>query len=663
MILRKFFLLTFSAFLFFNLSAQKQDDRVLLTIGSEPVTVSEFLYVYNKNNNQNTIDNKTMPEYLEMFINYRLKVMEAEKIGMDTIKEFVNELAGYRAQLAKPYLTDSEVNDKILKEAYERLQWDIRASHIMIAIPENVSEDDSIAKAAYTRLMDIRKKAMGGMDFSKLAILYSDDPSAKDQEASASQPARKGNGGDLGYFTAFYMVYPFETAAYNTKVGEISLPIRTKYGYHIIKVTDRIPALGNIHVEHIFAKVNEIEPDGDAKAQKRIQEIAAEIESGKIVFEEAAKKYSDDPGSASKGGELNPFEVTRMVPEFIKAISEIEGEGKISKPVKTSYGWHLIKLLDLRKVPPYNEYESTLKDKVSRDTRANRSKEVAIENFKKQYAFKENQKNLQKFYNTVDSSIFTSSWTASKAANLNLTLFTLAKKKYSTTDFANYLEKNQKIKKMGTIRFVVKEIYNSWVNQIILDYKNSQLEKEFYDFRMLVNEYHDGILLFNISDERIWSKAIKDTAGLEQFYDSHATNYLWKERVDADVYRCKNDTIATKLREMLAKGLTLDTIYKTLNSNSQLSLGFERGKFETGDNKAVDLAPRQAGLSQNILVDNFVYVVNLKDIIPAQPKKLNEAKGLITADYQNYLLDAWVKELRAKYPVKINQEVFKSVEK
>ncbi len=655
--------LTISIFSIIGLNAQKQDERQLLTIDGEQITVSEFLYVYNKNNNQNTIDNKTMSEYLEMFINYRLKVLEAEKLGMDTITEFVNELAGYRAQLAKPYLTDSQVNDKILREAYERLQWNIRASHIMISIPETVSDDDSIAKAAYSKLMDIRKKAVGGMDFSKLATLYSDDPSAKDAPASNSQPAHKGNGGDLGYFTAFYMVYPFESAAYNTGVGEISMPIRTKYGYHIIKVTDKIPALGTIHVEHIFAKVNDIDPEGDSKANKRIQEIASEIASGAIDFEEAAKKYSDDPGSAAKGGELNWFEVSRMVPEFIKAISEIDGIGKISKPVKTSYGWHLIKLLELKKVPPFEEYESTLKDKVSRDARANRSKEVAIENFKKQYKFKEIPKNLQKFYNTVDSTIFTSSWTAAKASSLNLPLFSLAKKKYTTQDFASFLEKNQKIKKMGTIRFVVKEIYTNWVNQVILDYKDSQLEKENYDFRMLVNEYHDGILLFNISDEKIWSKAIKDTAGLENFYQNHSADYTWKERVDADVYRCKNDTVANMLRSFLGKGLSLDSIYKIINQNSQLSLGYEKGKFETGDHKAVDIAPRKVGISQNIPIDNFVYVLNIKEIIPPQTKKLNEAKGLITADYQNFLLDEWVSELRKKYPVKINQEVFGSVSK
>ncbi|MBN2745812.1 MAG: peptidylprolyl isomerase [Bacteroidales bacterium] len=659
--MKKFNLLFFAFFWFVSaIFAQKEDTRTLLTIGDEKITVSQFLYVFDKNNGRAGVDDTTsMSDYLDLFVNFRLKVKEAEELGMDTSKSFTTELAGYRTQLAQPYLVDKDVNEVLLEEAYNRLQYNIRASHIMKRIPENMDDEDSLAKAAYNSLLEIRKKAMKGEDFAALAKEHSDDPSARDRAADRNYPARKGNGGDLGYFTAFYMVYPFENAAYNTPVGEISMPIRTKYGYHLVKVTDKIEALGTIHAAHILVN----NTNQSLVAKTKIDEIRAEILNNAITFEQAAMKYSDDRGSAEKGGELNWFEVSRMVPDFIKGISEIDSIGGISQPIETEYGYHLIKLLDLRKTPPYNEYLPELKTKVAKDSRSNKSREVAVERFKKEYKFKEYPKALQEFYSVVDSSIFEKNWKATAASSLTKPLFVLNKKKFTQKQFAAFVESNQRSMSKGTIKYMIHNLYNQWVTQMVLNEKSSNLEKEDFNFRMLMNEYHDGILLFNISDEKIWSKAISDTVGLSAFLNQNQSNYMWKPRVDAEIYRVKNDSIAHIVKNYLNAGMPLDSVIRLTNSNSSLNVGFERGKYEEGDNTIIDKAEKKVGVQRIENGDKLIFLVRINQLMEASPKKLSEARGLITADYQNYLHDEWINSLRQKYTVEINQKVFDSLEK
>ena len=643
-----------------ELMAQKKgSDPILLSIDEQDFTVSEFMYGYNKNNIKGAVMNqKSLDDYLELYINFRLKVKEAEDLGLDTMSSFKREFDGYRQELAQPYLTDKSEDEVILKEAYDRFQYDIRASHIMISLPENVADNDSIALAAYKKLMDIRKKAMSGDDFATLARKYSDDPSARDTKADNSKGAKNGNGGDLGYFTAFYMVYPFETAAYSTPLGEICKPVRTRYGYHIIKVTDKIPALGNIHVAHTNIKPTEDDP---ADAKKKIDQILEEMKSGKLTFEDAAKKYSSDRGSAEKGGELPWFEVSRMVPQFIASISKLK-VGQVSEPVETEYGWHIIKLLELKKVPPYNQYVSELKKRVKRDSRSNMGREVAIANFKKEFKFKEYSKALTEFYTVVDSSIFFQKWNSDSAAILSNTLFRLDGKKYSQKDFAAYLEQHQTSYKKGTIRFYVNKVYKTWVDNTVIAHKDSKLEDQYFDFRMLVNEYHDGILTFTMSDREVWGKAIRDTLGLEEFYELNKDNYKWKERTDAVIYKCNNDSVAKVVRTLLAdEKLDTDSIVNLVNKTNSLNISYEIGKYEQGQSEIIDKVEKKKGVSADLKIYNSTVIVVINDMLPIQNKKLDEARGLITADYQNYLEKEWLKTLHEKHKVTVNKEVLNTI--
>ena len=323
-----------------SLFAQKKD-AVLLTVDGQDVTLSEFEAVYKKNNRDEVVDQEDLAEYLELYINFRLKVREAESLGLDTVKKFIEELKGYQKQLAKPYLTDKGVTKKLIDEAYERSQTDIRASHILLKIGPEALPKDTLE--VYNKIMALRKKALKG-DFAAIAKQSSEDPSAKD------------NGGDLGWFSVLRMVYPFETAAFNTKPGDISMPVRTRFGYHILNVVNRRDAQGEMRAAHIMIKTGKDAIAEDVKnAEAKANEVKDLLDKGQS-FEDIAKKYSEDKGSSNKGGELPKFGTGRMVPAFEEAAYTLKEDGDISAPVLTDYGWHIIKRLERFGVPKTNRF-------------------------------------------------------------------------------------------------------------------------------------------------------------------------------------------------------------------------------------------------------------------------------------------------------------------
>lgn len=661
------------------LFAQKTDDPVLLTVGGENVTKSEFLKVYNKNNlKKDVIDKKSLEEYLDLYINFKLKVKEAESLGMDTVKKFITELAGYRKQLAQPYLVDKDVNDKLLQEAFDRMQWDIRASHILIKVSSTASPADTMA--AYKKIMAIRDRIVKGESFAKLAVELSEDPSARDQAATGNRPFVKGNAGDLGYFTALDLVYPFETAAYNTKVGEISMPVRTDFGYHLIKVADKKAAMGKVQVAHLLITIpaNSTKEDS-AKLKAKIYEISDSIKAG-ASFEAMVKKYSDDKASAPKGGVLPWFGVNRMVPEFIVAISKLKNKGDISDPVQTTYGWHIIKFLDRKPAASVlDSVKTELKSKIAKDSRSSKSKESMVAKIKKEYNFNETDNALNDFCIVVDtipvsvksnaSPIKTFSkdtlcygkWTDEKYKNLSKIMFQLGDKTYTQKDFAVYLKSKSPNKKAESISNI-KKSYKQFTDDAAIDYEDSHLEAKYPEFKDLMKEYRDGILLFELTDQKVWTKAVKDTTGLASFYEKNKNNYMWGDRVDATIYTCANPAIAKTVRKYVKKGkLGNDEILKLVNKDSQLNLKIESDKYSRKENDIIDTIPWVPGLSGDVTKDKSVAFVKITKLIPAEPKTLNEAKGMITADYQTYLEKEWITELKGKYPVVINKDVFSAI--
>lgn len=634
--------------------AQIDDNSTLLTVGGDKVTRGEFVTIYKKNNsNPTAIDKKSVTDYLDLFINFKLKVREAKDMGLDTVKTFASELRGYRKQLATPYLVDKEVNDKLLTEAYERSKKDVKASHILIRCESDALPKDTLA--AYKKVMGIRDRINKGEDFNKLAEQLSEDPSAKE------------NKGDLGYFTVFNMVYPFETAAYTTAKGQVSAPIRTRFGYHLVKVEDVRDAQGNLHAAHIMVKLPKDAKQADIDAAKvKIDEVYNKLKAGE-KFDDLAAKYSDDKASAKKGGELPWFGTGRMVPEFETAAFALKADGDYSAPVLTQYGWHIIKRLEKKGVPPFEDVKNEYKSKISKDSRSEKSKNSLVAKIKTEAAFKEDRKVLADLYKVVDSTVYDGTWNTIKATGLNKFLFSFGNNNYTQQDLAKFIASRQsKRGKDASIQSIVNSMYDKFVEETALMYEDGQLEQKYPAFRDLLSEYRDGMLLFEITDKKVWSKAVEDTLGLKAYYDANKNNYMWGDRVNATIFKCANKEVAERLRKYLKKNAkknpTNDQILKEINKTSSLDLQIEEGVFSKKDNETVDKVNWAAGtLSPDIDAEKSVMIVRINKVIAPEPKSISEARGVITANYQEFLEKEWIAQLRKKYTVTVNKDVLDSI--
>ena len=647
--------------LVFTVSAQVDNSTTLMTIAGKPVNIGEFMAIYQKNNVKGeSIDKKSMDDYLELFINFKLKVLQAEQLGLDTVSSFVKELAGYREQLAKPYFTDEATMNRLVQEAYDRKKLDLRASHIYFRVKADASAQDTLN--AYNKAMEAREKLLQGERFENVVMEYSEDPSAKDREATAQHPFMKGNRGDLGYFTVFDMVYPFESAAYSTAAGQFSKPVRTDYGYHIIKVTDRFPAIGEFVVAHLFLGIPKGASSADsAKVKTKIDSLYSLLKEG-AQFEDLVRMYSDDKGSSSKGGVLPKRGVNRLMPEFISAIATLQNVGDYSSPVLTpGYGWHIVKLVERKPVGTFDEEKSELKQRILKDSRASIVTSAVLAHIKSEYGFTENTKARDEFYTLVTDSVFNGKWDASIALDKHQLLFKIGNSTYTQKEFAQYLSSKQKKGEKKDIRIYVNTMYDDFVSESLMKYENALLEDKYPDFKALMKEYRDGILLFDLTDQKVWSKAIKDTVGLQDFYLKNRFNYMWGQRVDASIFTVKNPALVQKVKNFIKSGLKDDDVLKEMNSDTLKVLTIESGKFSKKDNPYIDTIAWIPGISKDINVKDGIVFVNIKRVLKPEPKSLNEARGLITADYQNYLEKEWIRYLRAKYPVVVNREVLAKI--
>ncbi|HXH17583.1 MAG TPA: peptidylprolyl isomerase [Chitinophagales bacterium] len=626
---------------------------ILFTFGNNEVLLSEFDYVYRKNNinDDNAYSKKSLDEYLELYINFRLKVKEAESLGMDTIQSIKDELKGYRQQLAKSYLQDREVTDNLLEEAYERSKYEVRASHILVSVEGEGLPADTLK--AYNKAMELRKRIVKGEDFEKLARENSADPSVKD------------NGGDIGYFTVMQTVYPFETAAYTTPVGQVSMPVRTKFGYHLIKVLDKRPAQGRINVAHILIKTPEgATPEQVAEAKKKADDILQQLRNG-ASFEELARKHSEDKLSAGKGGVLPEFSTGKMVMEFEKAAFALEKDGDISEPVRTDYGWHIIKRISKPGIPTYEEAKADLKKRVERDSRSALATEVLVARIKKENNFRENQKNKEALFKKIEKELSNPKITIADKTGLDKPLFEFAGKVYSQKDFVDFIE-TQQSKKRDALPFkIYTDLYNKYAEKVCLEYQDSQLESKYPDFKALMQEYRDGTLLFALTDQKVWSKALQDTAGLKAFHEQNKNNYMWDKRLNAIIFTAKDAKTAKTARKLLSKGkLDTEAVLKKVNAKDSLNslLTMQQGIYEKGQSQLIDKIEWKEGLSADFPnADGSIMFVQVKKVIPPTPKSLDEARGFIVSDYQEYLEKEWIRQLREKYPVKVNQDVFNTL--
>ncbi|MFB1013850.1 MAG: peptidylprolyl isomerase [Bacteroidia bacterium] len=607
----------------------------IFSYGDEVVYGDEFMRVFNKNKREeNAPTQEEIEEYLDLYVKFKLKVAEAYSRKMDTVPSFINELAGYREQLAQPYLTDKSVTDMLVKQAFDRSQQEVNASHLLINCPLDAKPADSLA--AYQKILGLRNRIEKGEDFSTIATQYSEDPSAKS------------NAGNLGYFTAFQMIYPFENAAFNTAVGSVSMPIRTRFGYHLVHVIDRRKSMGDVKVGHIMIKYyNEGQIDS---TKKRIDAVLTKLKAG-ADWNKTVEEFSEDFNTNSKGGELSWFSrTTSNVPnEFKDAAYGLEKDGDFSTPFKTKFGWHIIRRVEIKSLPEYDEMKDVIRRKVERDTRSELNKDVVVARVKIENKFKE-VKGLDSVKGNFGEELIRGKF--KKKEGTGMVLFQIANKSYTDSDFYTYVLANQG-KTNKTLANAVIDLYSEFVKQSNLDYEKSILEVKYDDFKYIMQEYKDGILLFELTDNEVWSKAVADSAGLESFYAKNQANYMWKERADASIFSCKDAKVAKKAKKSAKKGATTNEILAKYNAKDPLAITVEQNNFEKGTNKLLDAVSWNAGVYNLANENDRVKFARINNILAPSAKKLESNMGQATSDYQNYLEAEWLNELRKKYPVQI----------
>lgn len=642
-------------FLVLNGIAQKLNDPVVMEIDGKGITKSEFLQIFLKNNNNPQYHKDSIDKYLVLFKKFKLKVAEAEALGYDTLPKLKKELEGHKKTLANPYLIDSAQNETLVNEAYERMTNEIRASHILIRVDQNAKPQDTLI--AWNKIMEIKKRLDKGEDFSSVA---------KSKNGS-EDPSVATNGGDLGFFNAFQMIYQFEDRAYKTPIGQITDIFRTRYGYHILKTTGKRTARGTIKVAHLLVSTGK-NPSDEAKknAEKKANEIYTKLKSGE-KWEDLVKLYSDDPSTNQKGGELPLFGTgtsQRMFPVFEDAAFGLKNDGDISEPTLTDLGYHIIKRLEWKPVKPFNEMKKEIQSRVNKDDRAKTTQDSFVEKLKKEYHFKLPKINgLEWFETHLDSSYFIGKWKADKLTT-DLEIFNLDGKSFTQKQFAGYLEKSFRGIKKDENKKVIQSQYKNWVKVSVLEYEESKLESKYPEYKALVKEFHDGILLYDIMSDKVWNKSSKDTVGLRNFFEANRDQYMWPKRLDATIYECNNEKNAKIVFKMLKKKKnTSKEIIEKVNAKSELNLRVKMNKFDPEQTNFLSGRTFVEGRNEAYNFEGKYYVIYINKFLPVMKKELNETKGPVISDYQNFLEKTWLEELEKKHTVTFNYDVLYNLNK
>ena len=635
-----------------NRSDFQPEDAVLFTVANDSVYADEFMYVYNKNQADSvaTMSDEAraqaIRDYLDLYVNFKLKVEAAETAGLDEQETFQKELAQYQEQLAKPYLVENRVTDQLIEEAYERSKQEVKASHILITLEENATPADTLR--AYQKIDSLRALAQDGASFAMLAEQYSDDPSAAT------------NGGDLGYFTALQMVYPFENAAYQTPVGQISPIIRTRFGYHIIKVHDKRPSKGKVKVAHIMLRGGE-NAEADSSAQQKARQIYEQLQQGED-WNELTERFSEDVTTRSSGGELPYFGTGNMIESFEEAAFALENPGDISPPVKTRFGWHIIKLVDKQGLEPLSELRTSLERRIDRSVRSEVMQSEMVDLLKEENRYQANAETInaaiKQLYHPDDASAL-----ADDAA-----LFTMQDTTLTIRDYYAFAQEQSEGELDST---AAHQAYRDFEAQSILAYEKGHLLEKYPEYRRILQEYRDGILLFDIMERKVWSKAMEDSVGLREYFADHREDYRWNERIRVTMVDAESEKVLNQVKQDLeGEELPLEeaertALEKKYTQDSPLALQirqdtYERGASRTAAEAVIDSIAWQPG-EYTVESNGRFYYVEVHEVLPPELKELDEIKGIVIADYQNYLDRQWVLSLRQQYPVEINEDVLQRV--
>ncbi len=625
----------------FNFSfAQKKE--TLLTIEGESVSSKEFLKLYNKNldlvkdENQKQLDN-----YLELFVNYKLKLKEAENLGLNEDANYKREFENYKKQLTKNYLSDNQVTEALVKEAYDRMRYDIKAYHILII--NNTEEEDTLI--TYNKLLDYRK-ILANEGFEVAKTKYHNGESILVE--------------DLGYFSAFKMVYDFESAAYNTNPGEISMPFKTDFGYHVVKVDEKRPSRGTATAAHIMVSVKQ--NDTTINPEERINEIYKKLQQGEN-FEALAKQFSDDKSSARNGGKLRAFKSGQLSSIVFENAAFALNKDEITKPVKTKFGWHIIKLIDKQPIQSFNELKPKLESQVKRDARSKLINSAMVKELAKRYKINKNPKVISYFQPILKDAYFSGKFNLPKDFKTESQVITVNDSIYTNNDFLQYLKAKQRnyMRQQTTVKKVLKTEFELFYEQSVLDFREKNLVNENEDFADILKEYKDGLLLFELMEKEIWNKASKDSIGLKNYYNTNKSKYKWEDRVDVVIASAGTKEIAERVKNLIGSGKTVNNIKTILNTDEKKNIIFTSGLFEKYNPKLPEDLEFKKGTSMVYEHNQGFQVYDIKEVLPSGLKTLKEARGKVVNDYQNQIEEQWLEGLRRKYRVDVNNKVLKRI--
>ncbi len=629
-----------------------QNDPVLFTVNGAPVHLSEFNYIYTKTNGSKAdFSRASIDEYLDLYTKFKMKVARAKDMKLDTIPALKEELAGYRRQLADSYLTDKEVTEKLVREAYDRIQRDISLSHILVKIDRNDTT------AAWATAQAIKARLAKGENFEALVKEVSQDLNTQKK------------GGLLGFLTATLPdgFYALESAMYNTPVGKTSDVIRSPIGYHIIKINAERPARGEVEVAHImFRKTKEGIPQLFAK--QHADSVYTELKKGSS-FETMAMQLSDDANSSAKGGYLGFFGIGRYETAFEDAAFNLVKDGDFSEPVESSIGWHIVKRISRKGIEPLDIVKSRLKARIQQDSRFELAKKSMVERIKRENNFMQTPSVLNDFIAQLDSTYLTFGWKKPETKT-QAELFKLGSKSFKTEDFTNYLAANANrrlsyaVSAKNNLGEITRMMYDEYMNEQALAFEETQLESKYSDFKNLMREYEEGILLFEAIKMNVWDKASLDSVGLEKFHKTRKDKYMWNERAQIITYMVSDSAKAEldNIRLYAEKSAVKDVL-KKFNKKKDL-VSFSEETVEKDKRKAIESINWKVGSMTKPELDasdRTWRFYKIEKITPPTAKTLKEARGFVVADYQEFLEKQWMDELAAKYKVVVKKDVLDSI--
>lgn len=619
-------------------------DPILMTINGKGVKLSEFEYLYHKNNQQQ-LQKETLDQYVNRFVTYKLKVADAEANKIDTLKSFNHEFEGYKSDIVKKFLEDTTVYDAVMKENYKRFTKNVDVSQIMISRSSDYPGDLKQEKT----LDSIRTCILNGQDFGELAMKYSSDRSA---------PSNKGH---MGFIPAGKLPYPFETAAYQTPVGQISKPFKTRFGVHIVKVNGIRDDRGTVHVEHILR----LFPRGANDSAKMVVKAKADsiynaVKAGSN-FEELAKTLSEDKGSAPNGGLLPWFGSGEMIKSFEDVAFDLK-DGEISKPFATAYGYHIIKKLASKPTPSFAEMRKTLRDRFDADfDLAAMPKNAKLAELKKKYKYSQNSKLTSYLTEELKKhGGFDSVFVDGIMAKSNFVAATFAKnQKILVSDLAANINPKAKWSADDAIKGITHKVDQVADDEIAKYYTNDLIAHN-ADLKNLLNEYRDGMLLFEISNRMVWERASRDTTGLKSFFEANRAKYTWdKPHFKGIVLLAQNDSILKAVKDDIKK-VGADSLTMALHKKYQNKIKMERYLCEKGENKMVDYLAFNGPKAESS-DKKYPLFFTLSGKVLDQPEEVNDVKGLVTSDYQDVLEKRWDAYLKKAYKVEINKDVLRQV--